>query len=172
MLNQAYISDTRAPEVRFLVNFLEAIEKSSDDLDRSTSAQSIALDTCASLFSGLLSDRPDPRIQDHPNATVQAAKNVIEKNLDRHDLSPVLIAKILGVSVRTLHRSFSDSDDSLMGFARRRRLQKAHSELVRLGSAAKVSEIAARWNFADSSHFIRQFKSAYGATPAAYLKSK
>ncbi|WP_406320129.1 helix-turn-helix transcriptional regulator [Streptomyces sp. NBC_01637] len=175
-LNRAYISDITAPEVRFLVNFLEAIEKSSDDLDRSTSTQNIALDTCASLFSGMLSDRsdrPNSTIQDHPNAnaTMKAAQNVIEKSLDRHDLSPAMIAQMVGVSVRTLHRSFSESNDSIMAFTRRRRLQKAHGELMRLGSEAKISEIAARWHFADASHFIRHFKSFYGATPAAYLKN-
>jgi AraC-like DNA-binding protein len=58
-----------------------------------------------------------------------------------------------------------------MAFARRRRLQKAHGELMKLGSTASISEIAARWHFADSSHFIRHFKSFYGTTPAAYLRN-
>ncbi|WP_432041612.1 helix-turn-helix domain-containing protein [Streptomyces cadmiisoli] len=171
VLNQAYLSDVTAPEVRFLVNFLESIEKSSTELERSTSAQSIALDACATVFSGMLSDNSVSGIQDHPNATVRAAKNVIERNLDRNDLSPALIAQMVGVSLRTLHRSFAESDDSIMAFARRRRLEKAHGELVRMGSTAKVSEIAARWQFSDASHFIRQFKAFYGATPAAYLRN-
>ncbi|MER6066529.1 helix-turn-helix transcriptional regulator [Streptomyces sp. NPDC001792] len=171
VLNQAHIADITDPEVRFLVNFLEAIEKSSSDLNTSVSAQNIAVEACAALFSGMLSDRPDPEIQDYPNATVRAAKNVIEKNLDRHDLSPAVVAQMVGVSLRTLHRSFSESNDSIMAFTRRQRLQRAHSELIRLGSTAKVSEIAARWQFADASHFIRHFKSVYGTTPAAYLRN-
>ncbi|QOV47642.1 helix-turn-helix transcriptional regulator [Streptomyces chromofuscus] len=172
VFNQSYLSDVAAPEVRFLVNFLEAIEKSSDDLDRSCPARSIAMDACAALFSGMLTNQPHGVVHDHPNATVKAAKNVIEGNLDRHDLSPAMIAQLVGVSVRTLHRSFSESNDSIMAFTRRRRLQKAHAELMRHGKAAKVSEIAARWHFADASHFIRHFKSFYGATPAAYLRSQ
>ncbi|MGW1542003.1 helix-turn-helix domain-containing protein [Streptomyces sp. NPDC002309] len=36
---------------------------------------------------------------------------------------------------------------------------------------ARVTEIAARWQFADASHFIRQFKACYGATPVAYVRS-
>ncbi|MET8788099.1 MULTISPECIES: helix-turn-helix transcriptional regulator [unclassified Streptomyces] len=171
VLNQAYVSDVSAPEVRFLVNFLEAIEKTSNDLDLSISAQNIALDACATLFSGMLSERTELGLQEHPNATLKAAKNVIEKNLDRHDLSPAMVAKTVGVSLRTLHRSFSASNDSIMAFARRRRLQKAHGELVRQGNTASVSEIAARWHFADASHFIRHFKSFYGTTPAAYLRN-
>lgn len=171
VLNQAYIQDVTSPEVRFLVNFLEALEKSSADLDRSLAAQNIALDACATLLSGMLSGRSRVGSDDHRNATVEAAKNAIERNIDRHDLSPAMIAQIVGVSLRTLHRSFSASDDSIMAFARRRRLQRAHDDLMRLGSAAGISEIAARWHFSDASHFIRSFKSAYGITPAAYLRN-
>ncbi|WP_432042037.1 helix-turn-helix domain-containing protein [Streptomyces cadmiisoli] len=170
-LNQAFISDVKTPEVRFLTNFLEAIEKSSDDLDQSHSAQGIALDACASVFSSMLSDRSIAGLQEHPNATMTAARHFIEKNLDRHDLSPVMVAQTVGVSVRTLHRFFSESNDSVMAFTRRRRLQKAHAEMMSQGSTARISEIAARWHFADSSHFIRHFKSFYGATPAAYLRN-
>ncbi|MFF4211481.1 hypothetical protein ACFYZE_19410 [Streptomyces sp. NPDC001796] len=42
---------------------------------------------------------------------------------------------------------------------------------ISLYLAAKVSEIAARRHFSDASHFIRNFKSTYGATPAAYLRA-
>jgi len=31
-----------------------------------------------------------------------------------------------------------------------------------------LSELAARWQFADTSHFIRAFKRQYGQTPAKY----
>jgi len=33
------------------------------------------------------------------------------------------------------------------------------------------SEIAAHWQFADGSHFIRAFKKQYGQTPTAYARS-
>ncbi|MFJ6905067.1 helix-turn-helix transcriptional regulator [Streptomyces griseoluteus] len=170
-LSQAYLSDVTVPEVRFLLNFLEAIEKSSGDLGGSTTARSIALDTSAALFAGILSGRPDPQLRDHSNVVLLAAKNVVVRNLDRHDLSPAMVAKMVGVSLRTLHRSFSEPDESLMSFVRRQRLQRAHGELVNLGRQASVSEIAARWHFADASHFIRNFKSLYGTTPAAYLRN-
>ncbi|MFF9376430.1 helix-turn-helix transcriptional regulator [Streptomyces griseoluteus] len=165
------MSDITAPEVRFLMNFLEAIERSSDDLGGSALAQKMALDAGAVLFSRMLSGRSGAEMWDHQNAVLVAAKNAIERNLDRHDLSPTLVAQMVGVSPRTLHRSFSESDESLMAFVRRRRLEKAHSELVKLGRQSSVSEIAARWHFADASHFIRNFRSLYGTTPAAYLRS-
>ncbi|MFD5065101.1 helix-turn-helix transcriptional regulator [Streptomyces sp. NPDC058394] len=99
------------------------------------------------------------------------AREVIERSIEDPDISPALIASTLGISVRTLHRSFSTSNESVMSLVRRRRMQKAHEDLVQSDDIAKVSEIAARWLFSDASHFIRNFKSIYGATPAAYLKS-
>ncbi|GAA4634314.1 hypothetical protein GCM10023196_075340 [Actinoallomurus vinaceus] len=34
-----------------------------------------------------------------------------------------------------------------------------------------VAEVAARWQFADSSHFIRAFKNQYGQTPAEFARA-
>ncbi|WP_406187501.1 helix-turn-helix domain-containing protein [Streptomyces sp. NBC_01006] len=34
-----------------------------------------------------------------------------------------------------------------------------------------VSELAAYWQFADSSHIIRAFKKRYGLTPTEYARS-
>jgi AraC family transcriptional regulator, positive regulator of tynA and feaB len=34
-----------------------------------------------------------------------------------------------------------------------------------------VSDLAAHWQFADSSHFIRAFKKHYGRTPTEYARS-
>ncbi|WP_084161192.1 AraC family transcriptional regulator [Nocardia sp. BMG51109] len=34
-----------------------------------------------------------------------------------------------------------------------------------------ISELAAYWQFADRSHFIRAFKKAYGRTPGEYARS-
>ncbi|MFE1852053.1 AraC family transcriptional regulator [Streptomyces sp. NPDC059489] len=168
-LNTSFVADAGTPEVRFLLNFLEAIERSSEALDRSTPVQGMASDACAAVLARMLSGRPNDMTA-FPNVTVEAAKNFIEKNIDTVDLAPPMIAQALGVSVRTLHRSFAETEDSVMALVRRRRLQEAHDDLLKTGSAVGVSEIAARWHFSDASHFIRQFKSSYGDSPAAYLR--
>lgn len=170
-LDQAHIEDAKSPKGRFFVHFLEALEKSSDDLDISVDAQNLALDSCATLVAGMLSESFSARLNYHQQTIVRAAKRAIDKNLDKHDLSPAMIAQILGISPRTLHRSFSASGDSIMAFARRRRLQKAHYDLTKSGNTANISEIAARWHFSDASHFIRTFKSVYGAPPAVYARN-
>ncbi|MFD9039679.1 AraC family transcriptional regulator [Streptomyces bottropensis] len=175
-LDRAHIEDAGSPEVGLFVHFLEALEKSRDDLDRSAWARSIALDSCATLLAGILATPQETRsgtgANGHREATLRAAMHAIETHLDRPDLSPELIARALGVSLRTLHRSFSGSSDSVMSFARRLRLQGAHDDLVRAGGTAGVSEIAARWNFSDASHFIRNFREFYGTTPAAYVLAR
>ncbi|WP_343237919.1 helix-turn-helix domain-containing protein [Streptomyces sp. SID2999] len=137
----------------------------------SASAQALAADACTALFSGMLFGRHASAPQDHSDAAVTAARNFIEKNLGSAHLSPAMIAQNVGVPLRTLQRSFSDSDDTIMAFIRRRRLQNAHADLRRLGGTARISEIAARWQFADASHFIRHFKALYGSTPASYLRN-
>ncbi|MEV8559094.1 helix-turn-helix domain-containing protein [Streptomyces sp. NPDC051917] len=118
------------------------VECSSADLDRSPSVRNLALSACTTLFSEILSQHPEATLSDYPQTALQVARNVIEKNLERGDLSPAVIG-----------------------------LQRAHGDLIKLGSAAKVSEIAARWHFSDASHFIRNFKSTYGVSPAAYLRA-
>ncbi|MET8957947.1 AraC family transcriptional regulator [Streptomyces sp. NPDC004096] len=168
-LNRPFVADVGTPEVQFLLNILEVIQQSGQDLDRSTTAQGMAADACAAILARMLSGRADDMAA-FSNVTVEAAKSFIEKNIIIADLSPSMIAQTLGVSLRTLHRSFAETDDSVMALVRRRRLQGAHDELLRTGSAISVSEIAARWHFSDASHFIRQFKSSYGASPAAYLR--
>ncbi|MFJ5639663.1 helix-turn-helix domain-containing protein [Streptomyces sp. NPDC093223] len=102
---------------------------------------------------------------------LRAARSAIEANLDRPDLSPALIARVLGVSLRTLHRSFSGSGDSVMSFARHRRLHRAHDDLLGSSHARRISEVAARWQFSDASHFIRHFKAAFGTTPTLHIEA-
>ncbi|MFI6022820.1 helix-turn-helix domain-containing protein [Streptomyces sp. NPDC051287] len=102
---------------------------------------------------------------------LRAARSAIEANLDRPDLSPALIARVLGVSLRTLHRCFSGSGDSVMSFARHRRLHRAHDDLLGSSHARRISEVAARWQFSDASHFIRHFKAAFGSTPTLHIEA-
>ncbi|MFJ5221046.1 helix-turn-helix domain-containing protein [Streptomyces sp. NPDC088354] len=172
ILNHAYVADADTPEVRFLVNFLETMEKSNGDLEISTTAQNMAREACATLVSAIVSGHSGPGLEEYANPAMVAAKHFIEKNLGDYQLSPVVIAKSVGVSPRTLHRYFAAADDSVMDFVRRMRLQRAHDELITPGGSSKVSEIATRWHFSDSGHFIRQFKSRYGDTPAAYARKR
>ncbi|MGH1556477.1 helix-turn-helix domain-containing protein [Streptomyces sp. L7] len=70
----------------------------------------------------------------------------------------------MNVSVRTLHRAFADGE-SVMAHVRRRRLEGARRELGLPGGPFTVADIAARWQFADPSHFRRAYRGAYGHSP-------
>ncbi|MGW3107149.1 helix-turn-helix transcriptional regulator [Streptomyces sp. NPDC001100] len=80
------------------------------------------------------------------------------------ELTPAAIARALNVSVRTLHRAFADGE-SVMAHVRRRRLEGAHRELGLPGSPLTVADVAARWQFADPSHFRRAYRGTYGQSP-------
>lgn len=107
-------------------------------------------------------------------ALAQAAKDLADSRLADPSLSSGTLAGELNVSVRTLQRAFSAGGESVTGYIRRRRLEEARLTLTaqagRRSGRLSVSEIAAHWQFADSSHFIRTFKRHYGRTPADYAR--
>lgn len=75
------------------------------------------------------------------------------------------------MSVRTLHRAFAAAGEPVAAYVRRRRLERARLELAAPSGRPDVSEVAARWHFADSSHFTRAFKNQYGETPTQFARS-
>ncbi|MGW0569189.1 helix-turn-helix domain-containing protein [Streptomyces tauricus] len=104
-------------------------------------------------------------------ALVRAAKDLADSRLTDADLSSATLARELNVSLRTLQRAFAAVDESVTGYIRGRRLEEARLALAAPHSPLSVSELAAHWQFADSSHFIRAFKKHYGQTPTEYGRS-
>jgi AraC-like DNA-binding protein len=145
------------PAARLLMAHLRTCAEIGDGLGAA------ARNATVELFQGLLDDH----VIDDPHffsALVKAAEDCIERRLLADpDLHPRAIADALHVSVRTLHRAFALTNASVMDHVRQRRLERARADL--LGTTWTVSEIAARWHFHDSSHFIRTYKKRYGETP-------
>ncbi len=108
-------------------------------------------------------DDTEPRLAP---ALARAAMDLADELLTDPDLCPAALARRLNVSVRTLHRAFATAEESVTAYVRRRRLERARLELLAPFGRPTVSELAARWHFSDSSHFIRAFKKQYGQTPA------
>jgi AraC-like DNA-binding protein len=92
----------------------------------------------------------------------------IERHLADDQLSPRSVAAGIGVSQRMLHALFSEAGDSVMAYIVRRRLERAHAELVdiRRHGRQTITEIAMSWGFKSSSHFSRRFSEHYGASPS------
>ncbi|MFI5677493.1 helix-turn-helix domain-containing protein [Streptomyces cellulosae] len=130
-----------------------------------------ARNSLVELVKGVLTrgfDDKEPRLAP---ALAQAAKDIADSRLTDPDLSPAVLARELNVSVRTLHRAFAAADESVSAYIRRRRLENARLELSSPDVRPSVSELAAHWRFADSSHFIRAFKKQFGQTPTQFVRS-
>jgi AraC-like DNA-binding protein len=121
------------------------------------------------LFQGLIGNQVVA--DEHLSAAlVRAAKEYIEVRLvSDPDINAESIAHGLHVSKRTLQRAFSSEGSSVMTYVRARRLERARNELF--STAWTVSELAARWHFTDSSHFIRACQKRFGQTPAVLRRT-
>lgn len=155
--------DGDAPAVSLLRNYLDGLSRTIDDLP--LGAVPAARNATIELLSAAL-QTPPSRIPGPSGVTRCAAEAFIERNLRQYRLSPALIAAGIGVSVRTLHRAFEDSSETVSGFIRLRRLAHAHDDLL---AGIPVSQVARRWNYADASHFSRSFKRHYGHNPSSLI---
>jgi AraC family transcriptional activator of tynA and feaB len=112
-------------------------------------------------------DAPAPANQ----ALAKRAEALLRARLDEAGLSAASVALSLSVSVRTLHRAFASRGDTFAGSLRRIRLEHAAQLLAqpRL-SHVGVAELGRRSGFGDASHFVREFRLAWGMTPARWRR--
>lgn len=97
-------------------------------------------------------------------AMALAARAQEDRNIHRAED----LARVAGVSVRTLHRAF----ERYIGVGpkwiiRRSRVQEA-AERVASGAPVAWAALAAELGYHDQAHLIRDFKAQVGFTPAAY----
>jgi AraC-like DNA-binding protein len=108
----------------------------------------------------------EPSARDGRGFHVGRAKEHILRNLDRR-MTLTEIAAEVGLSEEHLARVFKRATgQTLLGFARRARLERAKSLLV--GSDRNVSEIAALTGFGSVALFCRSFREYTGASPLSY----
>ncbi|MFC3996271.1 helix-turn-helix domain-containing protein [Nocardiopsis sediminis] len=156
-------------EMRVLMAHAGMVAESVNDF--TPAGAQAARDALIELVKGVLRQEVDDKEPRLATALAQAAKDVVDGRLDDPDLSPSSLARELNISIRTLHRAFSAAEESVGAYIRRRRLEQARLQLAAPFDRPSVSELAARWHFADSSHFIRAFKRQYGQTPARFARS-
>lgn len=169
ILDRLITGPASSAEMRLLLGQLQLVEQTARDL---TPAGALAArNALLELVEGVLRQQADSTEPHLGPALAQAVKDLADSRLADPDLSPSMLARELGVSVRTLYRAFAAVEDSVAGYIRRRRLEQASLELLSPVGRPSISELAAHWHFADSSHFIRAFKSQYGRTPAEFAQT-
>ncbi|MFG1608419.1 helix-turn-helix transcriptional regulator [Actinoplanes sp. NPDC049265] len=153
-------------EVRVLLAHVGAVHDTLGELTAPgvRAAHDALIELVRAVAAGRFDDT-EPRLA---HALVRAAKDLADARLTDPALAPALLAGALHVSVRTLHRAFAAGGESVSGYIRARRLEQAR---LALSGPASVTQVAARWHFADGSHFGKAFKRRYGRTPTDYQRS-
>jgi len=96
-------------------------------------------------------------------------RQFIETHLSEATIRPTEVASALGISVRHLHRSFSESGNSVGEYIRSRRLEECRKDLANPRLRGKtITEIAFFWGFSDSAHFSRAFAREFGTSPREF----
>ncbi|MCA2213290.1 AraC family transcriptional regulator [Jidongwangia harbinensis] len=155
------------PEVRLLLAHTSLLHETIDSLTEPGLVA--ARDALVELVRGVLYRYVAGSEPDLAPALARAARDLADRRLTDPDLTPAMLARDLHVSVRTLHRAFAATAEPVAAYIRRRRIEEAHAALT-APRPLPVSVVAARWQFADSSHFVRAFRRHYGHTPARYAR--
>jgi AraC-like DNA-binding protein len=151
-----------APAVRLLSGFLGLLLGNSDGF--TAAAASAARAAALELVVAAARDASTPV----SSALGRSLRPLMDTWIDHHlttgEITPAALAAAHAVSVRTVHRLFAESGETVGGVVRSRRLARARREL--LEENHPVADIAMRWGFADASHFTRLFRQEYGCTPS------
>jgi AraC family transcriptional regulator, positive regulator of tynA and feaB len=167
--NRSVTGPADSAEVRLLTAHANTVEVTAPDLGQTgvEAGHSALIELAKAVARGRFDDA-EPLLAP---ALVEAAKELAESHLADPGLSPAMLARELHVSVRTLQRAFAAAEESAAEYIRYRRLEEARIVLSAPSHRLSITEIAAYWQFADSSHFTRAFKKRYGWTPTEYARS-
>jgi len=92
----------------------------------------------------------------------------VQSHLDE-ELTPELLAEVAGFSLHHFHRVFRGiTDESVMGFVRRLRLERAAQRLR--FEATSVTTVALDSGYGSHEAFTRAFRARFGISPSAYRR--
>jgi AraC-like DNA-binding protein len=128
------------------------------------------LDLLATLIGETL--EVDAGAQAKRTAALMRVLAYIDDRLGDPELDPAAIAAANYLSVRHLYNLFSPTGTTVSQWIKRRRLDRARTDLADpLRAADTVAAISARWGFEDAGYFSRVFKQSFGQTPGAWRDS-
>ena len=151
--------------------FSAALRALGQSLEHLTTSQLPAVELVLSelLISSVLSDEassPGPSASNRRIALFHRLCQTVEAELGDPDLNVQKIAKLQGISTRTLQKLFSLAGRRFSQYIRMRRLERCRGDLASpLYMHLSISEICFRWGFNDAAHFSRTFRQAYDMSP-------
>ncbi|EUB98166.1 transcriptional regulator, AraC family [Rhizobium sp. CF080] len=101
-------------------------------------------------------------------AMLQRIKAYVNSNIADPDLSPVVVADAVGITVSYLHKIFLLNNTTLMQAILAERLERCRKDIAKLDRAGGISQVAYAWGFNDASHFSRSFRKRFRVSPREY----
>jgi AraC-like DNA-binding protein len=147
---------------------LQILFRDADAISRGPAASTISQATTALVRAALISavdEEPFGRDDGDQNLT-SVVKGYIAQHLADSDLGAERIARAMFISVRQVYKLWETEPSPLGQWIVERRLEAARHELASPRRRNQtIAAIARRWGFADSTHFSRRFRQAYGMSP-------
>lgn len=153
---------------RFLADAYFAFQSRLPRLQQNEAAV-LAASLCGLLRGIVCSDIQDvsSEVRKSREERRMAMRSYLDRNLSNPDLGIKQLLDTFGVSRPSIYRGFADVG-GVEAYITRRRLDRAFYQLLSASpTQARVSEIAHRLGFRDSSHFGRLFRQQFGITPGS-----
>lgn len=159
---------------RIAVEFCSTLASQGAALEAETRARlgEELMDILALAFDSAHRDEPmSERVV--RKARLRSVKAWIEDHLCDPALSPELIAKSNGISLRYLHALFRLEGQSVSNWVWNRRIELGHDMLLRSDhNARSLTEVAYRVGFSSSSHFSTMFRRRFGIRPSDVTRGR
>jgi AraC family transcriptional regulator, positive regulator of tynA and feaB len=162
---ESLILDESRPLVKLFLDYVDAIwprlrEMNAADIE-------VTRSSLLYLIAGAM--RPEPSTLGGeaflPALRLQLEQWIIE-NLSLGRVQVEEIAHANNVSTRTVHRAFALTGDTVGTVIRTHRLTNARRDLVT--TRLPKNAIAHKWGYYDASHFGREFRRSFSASPGDY----
>lgn len=153
--------------------FLLQLARRMDELSPSDMARlaTLTLDVLTAALASAL--ETESAVPPHTRRRAQLAQiyAFIQQNLGDPNLTPDAIAAAHHISLRYLHKLFSEQGHTVAAWIRERRLQQCRRDLADpLLAAHTITTIAARWGFTNPTHFSRIFRGTHGLSPHEFRR--
>jgi AraC-like DNA-binding protein len=158
-----------------LQRHFQILVRDADAISRSPAAPMIGQATTDLVRAALVSaaDEDPSRHDGWEQTLTSVAKSYISQHLADPDLGADRIARAMFISVRQLYKLWEAEPRPLGQWILERRLDAARDELTSpLGRNQTIAATARRWGFADSTHFSRRFRQAYGMSPREWRHAR